>query len=154
MLNAGALRAVLVIGLVLPAGVDADVNTEIAEALASAKDLYVATERKDGSRSAAAPVWFMYEGENVYFSTKADSHKARRLRNGGRVFVAVGSADGPAFEGWGTLESDPALIDRMARHYRQKYWIAWMGFFVPNAGRVAAGKTTIVKVTPGARAAR
>jgi PPOX class probable F420-dependent enzyme len=145
---AGAWRVAMGVSFILPQVVVADVNTPTREALETAKEIYVATERADGSRSAAAPVWFMYEDGTVYFSTASGSHKARRLRNGGRVYVTVGGADGPAWEGWGTLVSDAALIDRMARHYRQKYWIAWLGFFVPSKDRVAAGKTVIVKVVP------
>jgi hypothetical protein len=152
MPTAGALRAALCICLILPALVYAEVSTTAREALETAKEIYVATERADGSRSAVAPVWFMYENGIVYFSTASGSHKARRLREGGRVYVAVGSTDGPAFEGWGTLVSDATLIDRMAAYYRRKYWIAWLGFFVPNKDRVAAGKTVIVKVTPAERA--
>lgn len=149
MLMAGALRAAMGVSLIVPTLVVADVSTTAREALETAKEIYVATERADGSRSAAAPVWFMYEDGVVYFSTGSGSHKARRLRDGGRVYVAVGSADGPAWEGWGSLVSDATLIDRMAGYYRKKYWIAWLGLFVPNKDRVAAGKTVIVKVVPG-----
>ena len=123
-----------------------DVNPTADEALRTAKEIHVATQRKDGSWSKTAPVWFMYTDAAIYFSTKASSYKARRLRDGGPVRVSVGGPDGPTFEGRGSLVTDPALIDRMASHYRQKYWIAWMGLFVPNKGRVAAGKTVIVKV--------
>jgi len=117
-------------------------------ALGKAKEMHVATRRRDGTRSTSAPVWFMYDGGVLYFSTSTVSHKARRLRNGGPVYVAVGAKDGPSFEGYGTPVSDPGLIDKMAAHYRKKYWIAWLGLFVPNNNRVAAGKTLIVKVTP------
>jgi len=116
--------------------------------LEKAKEIHVATRRNDGSRSASAPVWFMYDGSAVYFSTSAGSHKAKRLRDGGPVYVSVGAKDGPSFEGYGALVSDAHLIDEMAAHYRKKYWIAWLGLFVPNKDRVAAGKTVIVKVTP------
>jgi general stress protein 26 len=121
-------------------------------ALRTAKEIHVATQRDDGTRSSAAPVWFMYDGEAIYFSTGATSHKARRLRDGGTVYVAVGGANGPSFEGHGTLVSDPALIESMGQHYRDKYWIAWLGFFVPRNSRVSAGKTVIVKVVPRAPA--
>jgi hypothetical protein len=148
MPSAGALRIILSVSLVLPALVYADVSTATRQALETAKEIYVATERADGSRSATAPVWFMYEDGVVYFSTGSGSHKARRLQKGGRVYVAVGSADGPAWQGRGSLVSDPVLIDRMAAYYRKKYWIAWLGLFVPSKDRVAAGKTVIVKVVP------
>jgi PPOX class probable F420-dependent enzyme len=120
----------------------------VETALGRAKEIHVATRRRDGTRSASAPVWFMYDGTALYFSTSAGSHKAKRLRNGGPVYISVGAKDGPSFEGYGTPVSDPQLIDKMAAHYRKKYWIAWVGLFVPDKNRVAAGKTLIVKVTP------
>lgn len=137
----------LVMGITATAGA---FDATVEAALRSEKDLHVATQRKDGTRSKSAPVWFMYDGDAIYFSTKATSYKARRLRDGGPVYVSVGSPDGPSFEGYGRLVDDPELIDRMAAHYRNKYWIAWIGFFVPNKNRVAAGKTVIVKVTESA----
>ena len=137
------LTASLVVSAVAGAGLDARVQ----DALRSAKEIHVSTQRKDGSRSKSAPVWFMYESDAIYFSTLASSYKARRLKDGGPIYVSVGSENGPSFEGYGSWVSDPDLIDRMARHYRKKYWIAWLGFFVPNKNRVAAGKTVIIKVT-------
>jgi PPOX class probable F420-dependent enzyme len=131
-----------------PAVTAVEIEPQVDTALRDSKEIYVATRRRDGSRSGAAPVWFMYDGAAIYFSTASDSYKARRLRNGGPVYVAVGSSDGPRFEGHGSSVRDPDVIDKMAAHYRQKYWIAWLGFFVPNKNRVAKGKTVIVKVTP------
>jgi PPOX class probable F420-dependent enzyme len=136
----------LAAGAVVATGADFDASVDTA--LREAKDIYVATQRRDGTRSAAAPVWFMYDGDAIYFSTLATSHKAKRLRHGGRVWVAVGSAEGPSVEGHGSLVVDPELTERMAEHYRRKYWIAWLGFFRPNKDRVAAGRTVIVKVVP------
>jgi hypothetical protein len=136
----------LFVASVAAAGLEAAVDA----ALRTAKQIYVATQRADGSRSAAAPVWFMYDDGAVYFSTGVSSHKAKRLRRGGRAWVNVGAPDGPGFEGWGQVVNDPERIDRMAGHYRQKYWIAWLGFFVPNRERVAAGKTVIIRIAPGA----
>jgi general stress protein 26 len=124
-------------------------DPSIDAALREVKEIYVSTQRQDGTRSASAPVWFMYDGNAIYFSTGATSHKARRLRNGGPVFVAVGDRNGPSFEGHGEVVTDPELIDAMGKHYREKYWIAWLGFFVPRNSRVSAGKTVIIQVTSG-----
>jgi len=118
------------------------------DALAEARRLHVATERKDGSRSAVAPVWFMYDGEAVYFTTAPGSWKAKRAARGGALHVHVGRKDGPYWKGTMTLERDPALAERMRPVYRRRYWIAWLGFFCPSGARVAAGKSLIVRVTP------
>jgi PPOX class probable F420-dependent enzyme len=121
---------------------------DVAQALRASKHIYVATRRADGTRSAAAPVWFMVDGDTVLFTTGPDSHKARRIRRGSPVFVWVGSADGPHFVGAAEVLQDPALAARMAPVYAQKYWIAWLGLFRPNPDRVRAGKTAIVRVSP------
>jgi PPOX class probable F420-dependent enzyme len=140
----------LALTLVLAAAVGAaGFPPDVTKALETTDHIYVATRRADGSRSSAAPVWFMYDGgDAVYFTTAPDSHKVRRIRKGSPVFVAVGTKDGPAFEGRAELLADTALAARMGEHYSQKYWIAWMGLFRPRASRVGAGKTVIVKVTP------
>jgi PPOX class probable F420-dependent enzyme len=121
----------------------------VAEALGTASYIYVATQRADGSRSRAVPVWFMVEGDTIYFTTGPDSHKARRIRRGSPLFVWVGAADGPHFRGRAEVLQDPALAARMAPVYSRRYWIAWLGLFRPNPERVRAGKTVIVAVTPG-----
>ena len=122
---------------------------EVAEALRAAKQIYVATCRADGTPSNAVPVWFMLDGEAVYFTTGPVSHKARRIARGSPLLVWVGGRDGPHFVGRGELVRDPAVAARMAPVYDQKYWISWLGFFRPRPERVRAGKTLIVKVTPG-----
>jgi len=143
-----AVLGLLAASVITAVATASEFGPSVETALARAKEIHVATRRGDGKRSASAPIWFMYDGGAVYFSTSAGSHKARRLRNGGPVYVSVGAKDGPSFEGYGTPVSDPQLIDKMAEHYRKKYWIAWLGLFVPDKNRVAAGKTVIVKVTP------
>jgi len=123
---------------------------EVEQALRSSKQLYIATQRNDGTISKVVPVWFMYDGEAIYFSTEPESHKARRIERGSPLYVWVGSADGPHFVGQASLVPDPDLAARMAPVYDQKYWISWLGFFRPRPDRVKAGKTTIVKVLPPA----
>ena len=121
---------------------------DVGTALRSAKQLYVATRRKDGSQSSVVPVWFMYDGEAIYFTTAPDSHKAKRIAAGSPLLGWVGAADGPHFVGKAELLRDPAVAEKMAPVYDQKYWISWLGFFRPRPERVRDGKTVIVKVTP------
>lgn len=122
----------------------------VTEALKTAKDLYVATQRKDGTRSSVAPIWFMYDGEAVYFTTQPGTHKAKRIESGSPVLVWVGAENGPHFVGRGEILRDPAVATKMAPVYDRKYWISWLGFFRPRAERVRDGKTLIVRVTPAA----
>jgi len=140
--------AVVAIGMTVAAA--SAFTPEVGAALRTAKNLYVATERADGSLSKVAPVWFMFDGEAIYFTTAPGTHKARRIRKGSPLYVWVGQADGPHFVGRAELLRDPELAARMAPVYNQKYWIAWMGLFRPSPDRVRAGKTVIVKVMPRA----
>lgn len=120
----------------------------VIDALRTSKHIYVSTRRADGTESKAVPVWFMFDGDQILFSTGPSSHKVQRIRRGSPLFVRAGSADGPRLVGHAELVDDPAVAERMAPVYRQKYWIAWLGFFVPDPERVRAGKTIIVRVTP------
>ena len=37
---------------------------------------------EDGTQSSVAPIWFMYDGDAVYFTTTPESHKAKRIAHG------------------------------------------------------------------------
>ncbi len=137
-------------GLVLLAAVAgaAGFPADVATALGTAKEIYVATRRADGAQSKVVPVWFMYDGDAILFTTAPGSHKARRIAHGSPLLVWVGAADGPHFVGRAELVRDPDVAARMAPVYSKKYWIAWLGLFRPNPDRVRAGKTLIVRVRP------
>jgi PPOX class probable F420-dependent enzyme len=140
------LGLAVVVALAATAG--AEFPPDLRKALANAKNLYVATRRKDGSSSKVAPIWFMADDDAVYFTTTPSSYKAKRIAKGSPVLVWVGSEQGPHFVGKGEIVRDPAVAEKMAPVYDQKYWISWFGFFRPNPERVRAGKTLIVRVTP------
>jgi PPOX class probable F420-dependent enzyme len=139
--------AVLAMGGVAMA---AGFTPEVTEALRNSKEIYVATRRADGTTSKVVPVWFMFDGDAIYFATGPNSHKAKRIKRGSPLLVWVGRSDGPHFVGPAELVTDPAVAERMAPVYSQKYWIAWLGLFRPNPERVRTGKTVIVKVKPPA----
>jgi PPOX class probable F420-dependent enzyme len=140
------LAAMLVALGVAMAG--AQLSADVREALATAKTLYVATRRADGSTSKVSPIWFMVEDDAIYFTTVPTSYKAKRIAKGSPVLIWVGSEEGPHFVGKGELLRDPELAERMAPVYDQKYWISWFGFFRPRADRIRDGKTVVVRVTP------
>jgi pyridoxamine 5'-phosphate oxidase-like protein len=125
-------------------------SADVTAALKSSKEIYVATKRANGTLSKVVPVWFMFDGDAIYFATLPSSHKAKRIKKGSPLYVWVGNADGPHFIGPAELIKDPAVAERMAPVYAQKYWIAWLGLFKPNPERVRTGKTVIVKVSPPA----
>jgi PPOX class probable F420-dependent enzyme len=124
--------------------------SDVVEALGRAKEIYVATRRKDGTPSKPVPVWFMWDGEAVYFTSQPEAIKVRRVERGSPLLVAVGAPDGPSFEAPAEVLRDPELAARMAPVYNRKYWIAWVGFFRPRPERVRDGKTVILRVRPAA----
>ena len=143
------LTLMLVLGTVVVAAVvHAGFSPDVTAALKTSKEIYVATKRSNGSLSKVVPVWFMYDGDAIYFATLPSSYKAKRLKKGGSLYVWVGAADGPHFVGPAEILTDPDVAAKMAPVYAQKYWIAWVGLFKPNPERVRSGKTVIVKVRP------
>ena len=118
------------------------------EALRTADLIYVATRRHNGALSAIKPIWFYFDGGQLFFTTSPDSWKAKRIAAGSPLYIWVGSEGGPFIEGTAEPVTDPALIDRMGAAYAQKYWLAWLGFFKPRSARVTAGQTKAYLVTP------
>ena len=121
---------------------------DFAARLATAKEIYVATQRKDGTRSTVVPVWFGMMDNAIWFTTGPGSHKARRVMRGSPVFVSVEGKHGPFIKTKAEIVKDGALADRLGDVYRQKYWIAWLGFFRPSRARNESGQTILLRLTP------
>ncbi len=129
----------------------AELPVSTQDLLRTSDYIYTATRRKNGERSAIAPVWFYYEGgDELFFTTSPGSWKAKRLAQGSPLYVWVGAKDGPHLIGEAREVKDAALIDRMGAAYNEKYWIAWLGFFRPRSDRVGSGKTVayVVRLRP------
>ena len=122
--------------------------SSFAVQLARAKEIYVATERKDGSRSGAAPVWFGVVDNAIYFATKSDSNKARRIGRGSPAWVSVQGKHGPFIKLHASVVKDPVIADRLGEIYRKKYWTAWAGFFRPGAGKISDGSNVLIRLAP------
>ena len=89
--------------------------------LRSLREIWVATAGADG-RPDAVPVWFSWDGENVYFSTKADSRKARNIAAQPAVVLHNGDgADPILLKGDAEVVTDPAELERVDDAYREKY---------------------------------
>lgn len=148
-----ALMAHLALVIAPVSSAAAELDAATLKALAEEDLIYTATERKDGSLSSAAPIWFWADGESdvLYTSTSPDSWKAKRLERGSPLHIWVGDDDGPYLVGEAERIMDPATITMMGEKYSDKYWIAWVGFFRPRADRVTEGKTIAyrVKLRPG-----
>jgi hypothetical protein len=139
---------ILLGGIFAAALAGAGFSPDVTAALKTSKEIYVATKRHNGTLSKVVPVWFMFDGDAIYFATLPSSYKAKRIKKGSPLYVWVGKADGPHFVGPAELVTDPERAAKMAPVYAQKYWIAWLGLFKPNPERVRTGKTVIVKINP------
>jgi hypothetical protein len=122
--------------------------SEFVAQLSQSKEIYVATERKDGTRSAVVPVWFGFMDNAIWFTTSPGSHKGRRVKAGSPVYVSVQGKDGPFIKTKAEIVQDGALADRLGEVYAKKYWIAWIGFFRPSRSRNESGKTVLLRLTP------
>ncbi|HEU5190150.1 MAG TPA: pyridoxamine 5'-phosphate oxidase family protein [Methylomirabilota bacterium] len=122
----------------------------LAEALRRASYMYVTTYSKAG-KPGTVPTWLWLHDGCVYFTTKRDSLKARRIRDNGRVSVRVGRKDGPAFEGRAEWVDDRADLETMLlATYRKKYWLLvplFMGRYIRKG--LAAKTSVLVRITPG-----
>lgn len=116
--------------------------------LATSKEIYVATVRKDGSRSTPAPVWFGLMEGSIWFTTSPDSWKAKRIRRGSPMFVSVDGKRGPFVQMKAEIILDGDKAEQLGKIYDEKYWIAWLGFFRPSKSRNESGKTILLKLTP------
>lgn len=119
---------------------------EMAEKLVDAKHIYVATQRKDGSRSQPAPVWFGIMEGAIWFTTSPDSHKGKRIRRGSPVFVSVEGKKGPFVQLKAEIVRDGDRAEALGKIYERKYWLAWLGFFRPSKDRVESGKTLLIRL--------
>lgn len=123
-------------------------SAEVRQALQKARLLYVTTYSPTG-KSGTVPVLFLLHHEAIYFSTKRDSLKVRRLRHHGRATIHIGQRSGPRLECVAQLIDDDLSLQRMLlRTYRRRY--PWRGLIlVPLLRRAfARGMEVLVRLTP------
>jgi hypothetical protein len=119
------------------------------DALADASVIYVATVRKDGNQSKAAPVWFTTTPDRlVLIQTGPTTWKAKRIRRGSPVIVWIGKRNGPALFGKAEITSEPAVIHRIVEDFPKKYLMARLGFHRPTPENFDKGERLAIKITP------
>jgi hypothetical protein len=119
------------------------------DALADASVIYVATVRKDGNQSKAAPVWFTTTPDRlVLIQTGPTTWKAKRIRRGSPVIVWIGKRNGPALFGKAEITSEPGAINRIVEDFPKKYLMARLGFHRPTVENFNKGERLAIKITP------
>jgi hypothetical protein len=89
--------------------------------LRALREIWVATA-SSGGRADAVPVWFWWDGASVYFTTKADSRKARNIRATRAVVLHNGDGADPIIvKGDAERVTDRAELERLDAAYRDKY---------------------------------
>jgi general stress protein 26 len=121
---------------------------EFMNKLNQKKQIHVATERKSGARSTAAPVWFGVIDNAIWFATLPNNHKARRVKRGSPMYISVEGKDGPFIKAKAEIVQDGAMAERLGEIYAHKYWIAWLGMFRPSRGKIESGKNLLIRLTP------
>jgi general stress protein 26 len=120
------------------------------QALAKADLVYVATVRKNGTQSKAAPVWFTIDAEknSILIQTGPSTWKAKRIRRGSPVLLWIGKADGPALIGKAEITSDAAVQDKILKDFREKYWQNRVMGVGPSRAGFDRGDRIAIKITP------
>jgi PPOX class probable F420-dependent enzyme len=92
--------------------------------LAGTRTGILSTVRADG-RPHAAPIWFTLDGDDVIFTTSADTVKGRNLSRDGRAVLAVDRPTPPydfiTIEGHAELSSDFDALLRWATILGERY---------------------------------
>jgi nitroimidazol reductase NimA-like FMN-containing flavoprotein (pyridoxamine 5'-phosphate oxidase superfamily) len=81
------------------------------------REIWVATAGPE-----AVPVWFVWDGEAVYFTTKTDSRKARAIAREPAVVLHNGDgADPIILKGRAEVVDDDEELARVDAAYRERY---------------------------------
>ena len=100
----------------------------IPSQLSSAKYASLTTFKKDGA-AVRTPIWFAKNDGKLYFMTRNDSWKYKRIRNNPRVSVAPctmrGKVTGPDFPGQARVLPQEEWSDAR-KVLRRKYWLMYL----------------------------
>jgi carboxylesterase type B len=119
-----------------------------ADALAKATYIYIATVRKDGNQSKAAPVWFITTADKqVLIETSPTSWKAKRIKRGSPAMIWIGARTGPAFIGKAEIVMDAKLQDQVIAEYPKKYLLARIGFARPSRAKLDSGQIVVIRIS-------
>ena len=142
--------SVFLIALAIPfATAIAATSPRDSKALAQATYIYIATVRKDGNQSKAAPVWFITTADKqVLIETSPTSWKAKRIKRGSPAMIWIGTRTGPAFIGKAEIVADTKLQDQVIAEYPKKYLLARIGFARPSRAKLDSGQIVVIRISP------
>jgi len=89
--------------------------------LSAFRSIWVSTTRPDG-RPHAVPVWYIWDGQNIYFISGRSLQKSRNLARQSWVVVHVGDGDDVIIlEGFVEIVRDRDELEKVDKAYRDKY---------------------------------
>jgi len=89
--------------------------------LRSPRSIWLSTSRPDG-RPHAVPVWFIWDGVSIFFTTPRRSQKGRNLVHQPAVVVHAGDGDDVVIlEGIARIVTNPNDLSRVDTMYQEKY---------------------------------
>jgi hypothetical protein len=142
-------RRLVVLALALAVTAAAALSPELDRALRESKYVYIQSARKSGELGKPAEIWFYYDGAAVLVGTRPASWRVRRIKWGRkRARIAVGKADGPAFEATGEVVHDPALEQRLMEEFARKYGESWSRFADNFKSGFKNGERVLVRYRP------
>lgn len=149
-----ALAAVLALIGVRPAGADVALAPEVIRALEQSPYVYIATQRKDGTFSPPAEIWFMWDQGAVWMASPATTWRAKRIRAGrGTARIFVGKKDGPMLTATGSFVRDPAVYERLYATFAKKYPDGWPRYEAKFREGLNDGSRILMRYQPVANAA-
>ena len=142
-------RLLAAVAITIAATATATLSPDVDRALKESKYVYIQSERKSHDLGKAAEIWFYYDGKAVYVGTPPTSWRVRRIKHGRpKARIAVGKADGPAFEARGEVVHDAAAEQRLMDEYARKYPEGWSHFADKFRDGFKSGERVLVRYTP------
>jgi len=127
----------------------AELSAALKDQLGSRTYVYIASQRKNGSFSKPAEIWFLFHDNAVWVGTPPTSWRAKRIKAGRTAAkIAVGKPDGPSFEAVGAIVQDPKIHALMFETYAKKYPDGWSKFEEKFRTGFKDGSRVLIKYTP------
>ncbi|HEX4400157.1 MAG TPA: pyridoxamine 5'-phosphate oxidase family protein [Galbitalea sp.] len=113
-------------------------------ALCAARTIWIASA---GARSGhAAPVWFLWDGRRIVFSTGVGTRKGRDIAARPYVCLHLGDGDEVVIvEGRAEVLTDPVTLTQLEEKYAQKYVEPRVGI---GAALLGGDQDTVYAVNP------
>ena len=131
-------------------GARGGISARDQQALSRADLVFIATVRKSGRQSRAAPVWFTTgpDGNSILIQTEHTTWKAKRIMRGSPVLVWIGKPDGPAFIGKAEIISDRVIQNKILTDFGQKYLQNRLLGMGPSQAEFDSGEQLAIEIVP------